>query len=117
MGLTELFAIALKHYREAVGISQEDLAAQSGLDRTYVSQLERGLKSPTLTSLEKLAAPLGIDPQMLLRERRVSTAPRMPEEYTVRHVDHINVLRGRDRIEVPSLAIISAVNVAHEMID
>lgn len=50
MSLTRTFAAALKHYREAVNLSQEELAAKADLDRTYVSQLERGLKSPTLTS-------------------------------------------------------------------
>lgn len=117
MALNEIFSNALKHYREAVGLSQEGLAAQSGLDRTYVSQLERGLKSPTLTSLEKLASCLGIEAQMLLRERRASSAPRMPEEYTVRHEEFVAVVRGKDRVEVPSLTLTSAVNTAHEMID
>src|SRR2546423_1065550 len=68
MQLSKLFAVALKHYREAVGLSQEDLAARAGLDRTFVSQLERGLKSPTLTSVEKLAQCLGIEPDLLLMD-------------------------------------------------
>lgn len=117
MALTELFAAALKHYREAVGLSQEDLAAKADLDRTYVSQLERGLKSPTLTSLEKLAGCLGIEAQALLRERRIGTGPRIPEDYTVRQVDRVAVARGGDRLEVPSLSLTSAINAAHEMID
>jgi transcriptional regulator with XRE-family HTH domain len=117
MGLSELFATALKHYREALGLSQEELAAKAGLDRTYVSQLERGLKSPTLTSLEKLAACLGIEPETLVRERRAPNGPRIPEDYTVRHVEHIVVARGRDRITVPSLSLTSSINAAHEMID
>lgn len=98
-------------------MSQEALAAKAGLDRTYVSQLERGLKSPTLTSLEKLAECLGIEPEMLVRERRVHNGPRMPEDYAVRHIEHVTVVRGKDRIEVPSLTITSAINAAHEMID
>lgn len=117
MALTELFAATLKHYREAVGLSQEELAAQAGLDRTYVSQLERGLKSPTLTSLEKLAARLGVEPEMLLRQPRVRNGPRAPEDYTVKHVDHVTVVRGKDRLAVPSLMLVSSINLAHEMID
>lgn len=117
MALSELFAEALKHYREAVGMSQEELAAKAGLDRTYVSQLERNLKSPTLTSLEKLAECLGIEPEMLVRAPRVQSGPRMPEDYAVRHVDHVTVARGKDRIEVASLSLTSAINAAHEMID
>ncbi|HKC96148.1 MAG TPA: helix-turn-helix transcriptional regulator [Nitrospira sp.] len=36
------------------GISQEELGFQAGVHRTYVSQIERGLKSPTLTVILKL---------------------------------------------------------------
>lgn len=117
MALSELFAKALKHYREAVGMSQEELAAKAHLDRTYVSQLERGLKSPTLTTLEKLAEVLGVEPEMLVRLRRIQNGPLMPEDYTRRHVEHVTVVRGEDRIEVPSLSLTSAINAAHEMID
>ncbi len=117
MALTDLFAAALKHYREAVGLSQEDLAAQAGLDRTYVSQLERGLKSPTLTSLEKLAECFGVEARMLLRGRKGANTLRMPEDYVVRHIEQIALMRGKDRIEVPSLTLTSAINVAHELID
>lgn len=37
------------------GLSQENLAVDAGIDRTYVSRLERGLENPTITVLEELA--------------------------------------------------------------
>ncbi len=117
MALTQLFATALKHYREAVGMTQDELAAQAGLDRTYVSQLERGLKSPTLTSLEKLAGCLGVEARMLLRDRKGMNALRVPEDYVVRPIDHLEFMRRGERIEVPTLTLTSAINVAHELID
>jgi transcriptional regulator with XRE-family HTH domain len=117
MSLTDAFATALKHYRQATGLSQEQLAAKSGLDRTYVSQLERGLKSPTLTSLEKLAECFGIEARMLLRVPDGEIALHVPNDYVMRDVDHIVVLRGRNHIQVPASMLVRSINVAHELID
>lgn len=58
------FANALRTIRRARGISQEEFDEVSG--RTYVSQLERGLKSPTLQKIEDLAKVLGVHPLTLL---------------------------------------------------
>jgi transcriptional regulator with XRE-family HTH domain len=43
----------------SVGLSQEGLAAAAGLDRTYISSLERGKRNPTLITQERIAAALG----------------------------------------------------------
>jgi transcriptional regulator with XRE-family HTH domain len=40
------------------GLSQENLAVDAGIDRTYVSRLERGLENPTVALLEQLALAL-----------------------------------------------------------
>jgi transcriptional regulator with XRE-family HTH domain len=55
---------ALRYIRKLKGISQEDFSEQSS--RTYVSTLERGLKSPTLSKIDELSAVLGIHPLTLL---------------------------------------------------
>lgn len=49
------------------GISQEELADLAGLHRTYISQIERGLKSPSLRSLGQIADALGILLSTLIR--------------------------------------------------
>lgn len=49
----------MKRLREARGWSQEELADQAGIHRTYVSGVERGVRNPTVTVLEKLAIALG----------------------------------------------------------
>lgn len=60
------FGQALKEARLEAHLSQEELAHQSELDRTYVSMLERGIKVPTIKTLFKLATSLSIDPTQLL---------------------------------------------------
>lgn len=52
---TEVFGQALKEHRLKRGFSQEQLGLESGYHRTYISQLERGLKSPSLTTIIHLA--------------------------------------------------------------
>lgn len=62
------FGKIVAQLRQSAGLSQEELAEQAGIHRTYVSQLERGLKSPTLVILLKLAKALNTTPsKMMLR--------------------------------------------------
>lgn len=46
--------------RDEVGISQEELAGRSGLDRTYISGIERGRRNPSVRSLQRISDALGI---------------------------------------------------------
>ncbi len=64
MELKQAFGKALRAYRTSKRITQEDFSQVSS--RTYLSTLERGLKSPTLEKIEALAAVLGIHPLSLL---------------------------------------------------
>ena len=52
------FGQTLRHFRNKVKLSQEKLSQESGLDRSYISLLERGLRQPTLTSILKLSKAL-----------------------------------------------------------
>jgi transcriptional regulator with XRE-family HTH domain len=70
LSLEKSFGLRLKAKRDVLGISQEELAGRSGLHRTYVSQLERGLKSPSLSTLFALALALKTDPSDLVRDLR-----------------------------------------------
>lgn len=62
------FGSVLRQLRESKGLSQEELADQCSIHRTYVSQLERGLKSPTLRLLWKICASLEINPLSLIAD-------------------------------------------------
>jgi transcriptional regulator with XRE-family HTH domain len=53
-----LVAWNLRRLRVGRGLSQENLAVDAGIDRTYVSRLERGLENPTVGVLEQLAEAL-----------------------------------------------------------
>jgi transcriptional regulator with XRE-family HTH domain len=60
MNARALVARNLRRWRVAAGISQEALAVDAGIDRTYVSRVERGLENPTVAVLEKMARALSI---------------------------------------------------------
>jgi transcriptional regulator with XRE-family HTH domain len=55
MNARALVARNLRRLRVAAGVSQEALAVDAGVDRTYVSRLERGLENPSVAVLERLA--------------------------------------------------------------
>jgi transcriptional regulator with XRE-family HTH domain len=63
----ELLGEVICRLRQRANLSQEALAERAGLHRTYVSQLERGLKSPTVSVLSKLAPALGVRPSQIMR--------------------------------------------------
>ncbi len=56
----------VRRLRQEKGWSQEDYADRAGIHRTYVSDIERGRRNPTVTIVEKLARPLDINPGRLL---------------------------------------------------
>ena len=58
MRVQALVAWNLRRLRVARGLSQENLAVDAGIDRTYVSRLERGLENPTVGILEQLSVAL-----------------------------------------------------------
>lgn len=55
MDIQEQIAINLRRIRVARGISQDELALISGVERAYVGHLERGAKNPTVKTLEKIS--------------------------------------------------------------
>ena len=64
--IREIFAKNLRENRRKCGFSQEKLAELAGLHRTYISDLERGQRNPTLTTLVKIAQALSMTVSMLL---------------------------------------------------
>lgn len=65
MDLKQAFGQALKEIRTEKGLTQEDFSIVSS--RTYLSMLERGLKSPTLEKIEEICSVLGVHPIALLQ--------------------------------------------------
>lgn len=66
--LQRFFGQVLRKYRHMKGLSQEKLALESNLDRTYISLLERGKRTPSLWTLFILSKQLDISPVELVRE-------------------------------------------------
>ena len=78
--LHRAFGRVLKDLRVERGMSQETLGFASGFHRTYISQLERGQKSPSLQTLFDLARALNVRPTDLIRHIQ-SSAIRPAESY------------------------------------
>jgi transcriptional regulator with XRE-family HTH domain len=60
----------VKEIRRARHMSQRQLASRMQVPRTYISKIENGKAIPTLHSLERLAAALGVDVRQLVRDTR-----------------------------------------------
>jgi len=65
------FGHEIKKGREALQKSQEALAFEAGIHRTYVSMIERGKKSTTLAVIVRLANALNVKPSELLQRVEV----------------------------------------------
>lgn len=67
MDLREVFAANLRRLRHAKGLSQDDLAYEAEVSRSYLSQLEKGSFYASLKIVGKLATVLQVDPAELLK--------------------------------------------------
>ncbi|MDO7785828.1 helix-turn-helix domain-containing protein [Desulforamulus aquiferis] len=67
MGLS-ILAKNLKHFREAKGLSQNQLAKNAGMAQSAVHFIENGKRDPGTRTLQKLAKALGVSEQELLSE-------------------------------------------------
>lgn len=79
-----IFGEVLKRHRSVLNVSQEELAFRAGVDRTFVSRLERGIRQPTVTTLIGLGLALGISAAELVRETEVEylrNIPKPPPKY------------------------------------
>ena len=86
MDVRKIVGENLRRYRLAAGLSQEELAAQMGVEQGYLSGLEAGRRNPTILTLWHAAVALGIGPARLLEvldsnpaknpPRRLSSGPK-----------------------------------------
>jgi transcriptional regulator with XRE-family HTH domain len=65
--LKKLLSQNIKNKRASLGLSQEKLAFLAGIDRTYMSEVERELANPTIEVLLKISNALNLAPQDLLK--------------------------------------------------
>ena len=63
--LVRLVAENVRSLRKAADLSQEELAHEAGLDRTYISQVERKKRNMTIVVLGRIAAALKVPPERL----------------------------------------------------
>lgn len=64
----KLVGINVRKYREKLDLSQEELAFEANMHRTYISGVERGVRNPTLVILDRLANALKVKPHELISE-------------------------------------------------
>ena len=68
MDIRRILGANVRRYRVAAGLSQEAVAVKMGVDRAYVSGMERGQQNVTLLTMWHLAEALGVRPVDLLDE-------------------------------------------------
>ncbi|HEV7314901.1 helix-turn-helix transcriptional regulator [Sphingopyxis sp.] len=66
MDVVQLFGVNVRHHRKLKGMTQEELAAAAEMERSYVSDLERGTRNPSVAALGRIAEALEIEPYVLL---------------------------------------------------
>lgn len=66
------FGRVLRRLRKQADLTQEELGFQANLERNYISLLERGQRQPTLTTLVRLARPLGCSAAHLVAQVEAS---------------------------------------------
>ncbi|MEP3073825.1 helix-turn-helix transcriptional regulator [Maricaulis sp.] len=68
MTIREVLAANLRRYRQSAGLSQEELAHRAGIDRTYVSALERCQYAASIDVVDGLARALAVQAYMLVKD-------------------------------------------------
>ena len=67
MDVVQLLGENVRRHRKAKNMTQERLALDAGMERSYVSDLERGMRNPSVRALGRLAEALGVEPDALLK--------------------------------------------------
>lgn len=74
MEIREVLATNMRRYRRSVGLSQEELALRAGVDRTYISALERCQYSASIDVIDRLARELRVEAADLIRRPGETTS-------------------------------------------
>lgn len=70
MDVVVLLGRNVRVFRRGLGLSQEELAHRAEMERSYVSDIERGTRNPSVRALGKLAIALEVEPWVLLTPSR-----------------------------------------------
>ena len=70
MDIIKVFGTNVKHYRQAIGLSQESFAEKCGMHRTYISAIECFRRSISLENIQRIAEALDIEAYKLLLENK-----------------------------------------------
>lgn len=68
MALPQILGRNVREARKRRGLSQEQLALEADMKRSYVSDMERGTRNPSVKAIERLATALGVEPWTLLKD-------------------------------------------------
>ena len=74
------FGVVLRVFRTSAGISQEQLALKAGLDRTYISLLERGLRQPTINTFLGLCHVMEVSPIIFMEALQIEISSTKPKQ-------------------------------------
>ena len=77
--LRESFASVITRRRLEKGWAHDDMAAYSGLERSYISRLEKGTRTPSLDVVFRFAIAFGITPQTLVKEVKMTLDRRLED--------------------------------------
>jgi transcriptional regulator with XRE-family HTH domain len=69
MDLPQILGLNVRDWRKRRGMSQEELALDCGMKRSYVSDIERGTRNPSIKALARLATALQVEPEVLVRSK------------------------------------------------
>lgn len=78
MDIQKRVAWNLRRLRVERGLSQEALAVDAEIDRTYVSKVERMMENPTIVILDRVARALGVDITELFKQPKTGEKPPKP---------------------------------------
>lgn len=91
----------IREYRNAKGISQEELSLRSNMNTSHLGQIERGEKSPTLDTIEKLVNSLGITFEDLFSLKLVSSSNEEPS--IERIISYLRIMTSAEQNDVLKL--------------
>lgn len=77
--LVESFGLTVRRLREGRGWSQEQLAGQANLNRSYVGEIERGQVIVSLVTIQKLSGALGLSGAALMLQSEQASSARMAQ--------------------------------------